>query len=220
MFPLPYIAPSSAAPAADISYIADLYASVSGTTYTFSGASLGAADSNRKIIVTVVGENGTTTVSSLTVAGQSCSLVSGTRIQNSSSTAEIWVTDATVPSGTTGDIVVTWAASQTRYYLGTYRCLYLGSASDTLTSIASTPTGTINIPAEGTLVCHVHSSAGTNTWTWTGPTETFDSNPITTITHSGAADDYAIAQTSYTVTATPSGTTNAPVMTCASFNKA
>ena len=224
-FPMPTFMPAVAAtPAISSSYLANLYASVSSNTHTFSGASIGSTDSKRKIVVTIIGENQTgRIVSSVTVAGVSCSLANPTptsRVQNGVTTAEIWSTDSFIASGTTADIVITWDGTQTRYYVGTYRALNLGSANDAMTSTASTPTGTIDVPAGGALFAHCHSSAGTNTYTWTGPTERFDANPISTITHSGASADYATAQSGLTVTANPSGTMNAPVLTCASFNKA
>lgn len=211
-------------PAISSSYLANLYASVSSNTKTFSGASIGDADSKRKIVVTIIGENQTgRIVSSVTVAGVSCSLANPSptsRLHSGVTTAEIWSTDSFITSGTTADIVITWDGTQTRYYVGTYRALNLGSPYDAFTSSASTPTGSINIPAGGAVFAHCHSSAGTNTYTWTGPTERFDANPISTITHSGASDDYATAQSGLTVTASPSGTMNAPALTCVSFSKA
>ena len=80
------------------------------TTYTFSSQAIGTASSNRRVIIGTVGFAGIRTVSSLTVGGISASLVK--RQQQGSVTAEIWI--ATVPTGTTADVVVTWSGGQTR----------------------------------------------------------------------------------------------------------
>ena len=80
------------------------------TTYTFSTQSIGTEASDRRVIVGVVGGDSNRTVSTLTVGGVSATF--GARFQSNNATSEVWV--AHVPTGTTGDVVVTWSGSQGR----------------------------------------------------------------------------------------------------------
>lgn len=97
-----------------------LYSNSTTGTTTFSSVGLGTAHSSRFIIVGVQFDiNAATTVSSVTVAG-----VSATKVTSSVSGAwygiEMW--GASVPTGSTGDIVVTTSASHqyAMHVIGTY----------------------------------------------------------------------------------------------------
>lgn len=192
------------------------------TAYTFSSQALGAAASDRKIVVGVVEVAATTTVSTLTVGGVSASLVK--RQSGGIQVVELWQAD--VPTGTTGDVVVTMAAASQGVAIGVWRVVGAASAaSNTLGAYAAPATGTIDIPAGGVLVAMVGNRVvGTTTVTWTGPTEDFDANDITSAgndTYSGASGAHATAQTGYTVTATMSGAgADDPVMAAASWGPA
>lgn len=118
-------------------------------SYTFSNKSLGPAHVRRKIVVAVyIGGTAGTVITSVTVGGYEAQVLiddpSGTR------TLEMWV--AQVPTGTTGDIVVTHTVTSSM------RCAVdwwsiLGTNQDAPysksgTGSASAPTATlINIPS-------------------------------------------------------------------------
>lgn len=110
--------------------------SVSDTSFTFTGRSLGVADSSRYILVGVASA---ALPSAVTVAGSSASL-----LVNGSNHATIW--GVALPSGTSGTVVVTVTsggcaieiASVTGYPAGAL------TASSTITAA-----GSITIPADG-----------------------------------------------------------------------
>ena len=200
--------------AATISLTANATSGADATTYTFSGQSLGTAVSDRKILVGIAGGTSNRTVSSCTVGGVSATLVK--RQQGAAQvTAELWI--ANVPTGTTGDVVVTWSGANDRMGIGVYRLLS-SAASSTMGSNALTPTGTIDCPANGVIVgCVCQQGSAPLTFTWTGITEKYDETCEGNTTQSGAFDAFATAQTGRTITATPSGVALDAAMAVASF---
>lgn len=90
--------------------------SPSGTSYTFSTKSLGTASSDRQILVVaaITGTNGLSDtdpdISSITVAGETAPSLESAD-DGSTNTVYIRTGIASVPSGTTGDIVVNLASS-------------------------------------------------------------------------------------------------------------
>lgn len=105
------------------------------TTYTFSAASLGAADSNRRIIVAFgarAGSNTAFSISSATIGGVSATISAQNNAQDDGGNrdaAALIIAD--VPTGTTGDVVVTMSRSGVRAAIGVYRVI----ASSALTAI-------------------------------------------------------------------------------------
>lgn len=185
----------------------------SGQNQTFSTQSLGAAASDRYIIVGVAGEAGTDTVSSLTVAG-----VSATNVvvqQSGFSTAEIWI--ASVPTGTTGDIVVNWSGTQDATGIGVW-AMYGGSATahDTgsATGSGSVFSTSLTIPSDGVAVA-CQSKNNTSTATWAGVTEDYDEDRVAGRPHSGGSTQVDSGSTP-TVSATWSSS-GVGVMVTASF---
>ena len=170
----------------------------SGQNPTFSSQSLGTASGDRYIVVGVTGEAGTTTVSSLTVAG-----VSATNVivkQQSFTTAEIWI--AAVPTGTTGDIVVNWGASQDCTGIGVWAMYSANTtAHDTAFDNSSSTvfSDTLTIPANGVAFACC-SKNNTSTATWANLTEDYDENRVAGRPHSGAS--------------TSSTTTISPTISC------
>ena len=183
------------------------------TTYTFSSQSLGAAASNRRIIIAVAGDGTTTAiVSTLTVAGISAVKIAAT--QNVDTQVEIWI--AEVPTGATGDVVVTFAGAKARCGIGVYRALdCLLTAEATAGSTADPMSASLFIPSLG-IAIGVALDNSTSTHTWTNLTERYETSMETTITHSGASDDNIVPQTP-TITCDPSNAATQPAMALASF---
>lgn len=184
-------------------YVTGATNSANQNSYTFSAQSLGTADSARIVIVGVASRQGTAgiTISSLTVAGVSASqLVSNVGTPDSSITA-IWA--AAVPTGTTGDVVVTFSSgTQVSCHIGIWRMLRSSStAFDTGGGIGNNPSDTINIPAGGAACAVAYSAGASPTTTWTGLTERFD-NVVDTQTGTGASSSFSTTQTGLTVQAT------------------
>ena len=155
--------------------------SQSTTSVTDSGAALGTAAANRQILVgTFAGRSGsgTSLVTGITVAG-----VTATELQQTGRTggnpfrscSAIYI--ATVPSGTTGDVVVTFSGTQ--YDIGIYTIAIYGAAStafDTGTAQGQASnlvlSDTVNIPANGFAIAMVGGSSGSlSNYTWVGLTE-------------------------------------------------
>jgi len=143
------------------------------TVYTFSGASIGAAASNRRVIVGVSQGGGAPNVS-VTVGGISADLVVEA-VSGLNGTA-IWI--ALVPSGTTADIVVTCGASANRLGIGVWSCTGLSSNTPIDTdAVTGTRDADLSVStAEGgfTIGATETRNNSFSAVTWTGLTERYD----------------------------------------------
>lgn len=211
---------------ATINYEDEAHLASAWTANTFSSMAFGTATADRDIIVSVSGMTTTTrAISSITAGGVSLSLV--VRIQPTSSfVVEIW--KGAVPTGTTGDVVVTWdGALNTQGGGAIVHSAYgaASAASDTATGGAATPSNpystTIDIPAGGVAVAITNiNDTGGGTVTWAGLTEDVDVTVDANTMHSGASDAFASTQTSLSVSVTGSGTPDASALAVASFARA
>lgn len=201
---------SSGTSTVSTSYVSNGSSETAGTSFTFSSLNLGTANSTRKIVVFVTARLATaTTVSSVTVAGNSATVIGG----NSSSQdyRSAWIVD--VPSGTSGNVVVNWAASATRCCVICY-ALYNSTALYGSSFVANTSTLSIATPSGNSVVisciCDTGSGHQTNV-TWTGLTEDIDLNWSTNAQSSSASGSFS---TSGTKTITVSGTPERGVSLC------
>lgn len=172
--------------------------------YTYSSQSLGTAASDRYIaIVTGARKAGAGfTLSSVTVGGQSATIVTQvTNTATNSDTAGIAI--AAVPTGTTGDVIVTWSTTVLRNYIGIYRLDNLASplSPTVATSTAANPTGAINTNVGDCALGSALTAAAT-TASWSGITEDFDSTVESFVTYTGAHLPITSASTPLTMTAT------------------
>lgn len=146
---------------------------VNRTTYTFP-TSLGTPSPGRRILIGVSARNGTTPViNSLTVAGVAAgslgSILSGSNLTRTS------MYMATVPTGTTGDIVITFSQEVERCGIGVWSVKNSPSTADATTSIVDPSATVMTVPVGGVAVAYgaaVHTSEVTATWA--GLTENFD----------------------------------------------
>jgi hypothetical protein len=159
--------------------------------HTFSGQSLGAADSSRIIAVAVgAGDNAQNrTITSVTVGGED--LTKRIAANNSTPTgpvenfaAEIW--SGAIPSGTTADIVVTMSgiigtkrgvAISVHSLVGAVAAAPSATASDSDTTGSTDPlTVSVNTEDGGYVVCcGLAFKVAPNVATWSGVTELTDS---------------------------------------------
>lgn len=172
-FPLMPWSPYQRDPAS-FAYLTDLQNLTALTTYTFSSVSLGAAASTRVIVVFVQGVRSSgASVSSCTVGG-----VSATRIETESSTnfpGALFT--AVVPSGTTGDIVVTFNGTMSECAIGVYRATGMSAtpADWELKSDGSSASETLTVDVvEGGAVASFALRGNNNNLTWTGLSEDFE----------------------------------------------
>lgn len=198
------------------------FSNANTATFTFSGRNLGTAAANRKMVVVINGNADNRTVSSVTVGGVSATLatdgVTSARSQNLDGTTEIWQAD--VPTGTTGDVVITWSGAQNTCGFGLF-AVYGGSAAATevATSAANPPSASITAPSGGVIIGGAQHYNGAQTWTWTNLTEAYDSTMGGSRPQTGASDAFATAQTP-TITCMPSGTPAGQTMVLVAFGPA
>ena len=218
MFSSQWFASSGAVAAATfVSQTDDL---VNATNYTFTNHAIGAANATRKVVVMVMSGGGSTgTISGVTLAGNSMTeIVGGTLwVEN-----DVGMYQYDLSSGTTATIVVSHSGGKGYCSVGVWAVTDAeDSAHDTLSVTGdTTPNGTIDIPANGVLLCGCSASAGSNPTSvaWTGPTELSDSalsgeNAVNTC----AGDDHETVQSSYSVLATFSPSPGQANLVCASF---
>lgn len=149
------------------------------TTYTFSALSLGVADTDRFIVVCVVasGNSAGQDISSATIGGVSADIHRTHYTANDD--IVVGIVSAKVPTGTTGDVVITFDGAKQRAVASVFRCI---CAADNLveydgdTNVAPTETATVNIAADSaTFGCAGDTANGTS-YTWTNLTEAYDDN--------------------------------------------
>lgn len=141
------------------------------TTYTYTGVSFSTAAAGRKIVVSVHAGFGGTTVSTLTIGGISATFIQRANA-GSNYVVEMW--EATVPTGTTGTIVVTWNAGQNFCSVGVW-AVYNAAATYSAAAVSSADplSASVAIPANGCSIAAAHT-ADAATATWTTLTENYD----------------------------------------------
>lgn len=171
---------------------------VTDSTYTFSSHSIGTAASDRYVIVAVAcrGSFASATIASVTVAGTSCTQAVAST--STAGTAQIWITNAAITSGTTGDVVVTTGggAQVNNCGIGTYAATGLASAtaSATNTTTSDNTARSLAVTAGGIAVGLMRSNeaATGSAVAWTNITERYDAIVESGQSiHSGACDNQA-----------------------------
>ena len=185
-------------------------AAPNATAFTYSSVSLGAAASDRFILVGTSGAAAVvsaTVVSSLTIGG-----VTATELVTLNHGGDVLYHSgffgATVPTGTSGDIVVTWTTTMSQNGIGVWR---LTGANTTPHDSATDPqdagglTVDVDVEAGGAIFgyCSTDTVAG---FSWTGLTENFDEEVDSGWYHSGANAGFESAVTDQTITVTGAGT--------------
>lgn len=185
------------------------------TTYTFSAQNLGTADADRYIIVCASGRSNATgrTISTITIGGVSATIVcSATRDDGGINSIAIAIAIAAVPTGTTGDIVVTYSGSMLRSAIQAYRAVDINSATptDTVTSntgTTATSAGALDVAAGGFAIgcCTFAYATSATSSSWSELTEDHDVVVETFFGAGSSSKTYVGAQTGLTVVGTPSG---------------
>jgi len=178
------------------------------TAYTFSSSSLGAAASNRTIVIAVGGgraTSGTRTVSTLTVGGSSATFIAR-KNSGAGNVLEFW--SIAVASGTSADIVVTFSASMATAGISWWRVLDAGNPISTDGNTASgwTTQAVTTIGQTGDVAFYaIYDEGNADAYAWSDATERSEHIDITS-TRSWTSADYTFdAAESHTETATISG---------------
>lgn len=139
-------------------------------TYTFSTQNIGVASADRRIIVGVMGSQADVTISSISVGGVACDLV----VQlTGGSGATCGIGIAAVPTGTTGDVVVTFSATEARCAIALWHVTGLSSntALDFGSSSADPGADTVTTRANGFVVAVAKTVTSGATLAWTNVSE-------------------------------------------------
>jgi hypothetical protein len=109
---------------------------------------------------------------------------------------------ANVPTGATGDIVITFANTMLRCGVAAWRAdnLLTITAHDADSSIANDPTVNLDVPDYGFAIGAGCTAISTGV-TWTGLVEKYDAVVESLLTHSGASQEFATGQAARTITA-------------------
>ncbi len=141
-------------------------------THTYSSVSLGTARSDRRIILSV-GYVSSGVLSNVTIGGQSATKC--VDVENGGH-SEIWI--ASVPSGTSGAVVLTFSDDTNYTAIAVYSAKGLVSATpaDTATDNLGTTDLSLDIPARGILVATAYANSGgsSGSASWSGATEDFE----------------------------------------------
>ncbi len=157
------------------------------TTYTYSAVAIGTAHFNRHIAVAVLFDNTNDYPPvSVTIGGVSAALV----VSRSSNIA-LYI--AKVPTGTTADIVVTYATAALRSAIGVWRLDGLASATAHATNNSSFVSNSIQtlslaVPAGGAVIAAIMSvGPDPASFIWLNTTENYDTTVEATEIWSGAS---------------------------------
>lgn len=176
-----------------------------GSTYTFSSQNFGAADAGRYIVCCFQSRagSGSPIVTSVTIGGVSAS-IAVQRASTSDGRTLCCIAVAAVPTGASGNVVVVVDTSMVRAEIQLYRVLGISgvTAADVDSSIANSPSVSLDIPAGG-IGIGCAGFNGLTTCTWAGLTEDSDQQIESNQTDSSASGEFATQQSGLTITCTP-----------------
>ena len=180
------------------------------SSYTFSAQAIGAAASDRYVLVGIAARNSSdVALNSVSIGGVSAtSVVSATA---SGSRAAFYI--ANVPTGTTGDVVVTFASTMLRCAIGVWRVDGLTSTTptDSTTNTTDPFAANINISAGGAAFGLAYTNGAQTSISWTNLTSdasifnaTWEANACF------ASAEFATQQTALTLTGDYGAATSFP----------
>ncbi len=181
-----------------------------GQVYTLSALDIGAADANRRVVV-MFGAKANTSLDSVTIGGVTAAVL---QAWDASSNPDVAVYEALVPTGATGDLVITFANTNPSGIFGAVLRYTTGTA--TAFAAVEGQTASLDLGATisgaGAFVAGIAASEGAVTgWTWSGlATEALDiefrgsgTDNVGSVAWSAGVPAGALA-----VSATPDGTPN------------
>ena len=193
----------------------------SGSSFTFSGESLGVASTSREIFVAVSWGKDTgvsiQTLSSATIGGVSATIhVQDGRSGTSQSLGAAMIS-AVVPTGATGNIVCTFTGVNTSCGIGKFRVLNRKSLTATTkqNNSSSSPVTTsvnIDVAQNGALMAAYMASEDPGTVTWTNITKQYEGGSSASYHYSGALSTGLASQVGRNITTSQSTSGTAGVV--------
>lgn len=194
------------------------------TTYTFAALSFGAAAGNRLVIAGISGQNSSArTISSVTIGGVAATQLV-TTINGASVFNRVALYAALVPTGTTGDVVVTFSGSCFRAACAVWRATNVFSLTPVSTGSDTNDPSTANLSvvAKGIAVgfASEYVNGAATSYSWTNLTESVDADSNDGgdhITYSGACANISADNASLAITADPAAAGSGRAFVCASL---
>lgn len=195
-------------------YLHNASNTANATVYTFSAQNFGTESADRRIIVAVASRKAATpTTLSVTIGGVAATEVASLW-HNPSDSQFAGIYMAHIPTGASGDIVLTFGAGMVRAGIGVYSVVGEGSIEiyDTASSNALDPSILLDIP-EGGFALATASFLNASSAIWSGLTEDFDIGIEGQITFTSASDEGLTAETDRAISCnySPSTTERAAV---------
>lgn len=176
------VTPDPAAPVAapSATYLGAAYSVSDQSSYTLT-VPLGAPSETRTIVavVTAIKSPPAAQIASATIAGAAATIDIQTDTAEGGTSAAI--IRATVPAGTSGDLVVTYTSTVLRCHVAVWSVdlpvlpIDTGTARAGLTGATLSPsTVTLDVDADDIVISGAHGSGGSGTTSWSGVTKRYD----------------------------------------------
>lgn len=201
--------------AVEITYRGAISDALSAATHTFTDFAIGPASAGRIVTFSFSDRaGGTVTHDSATIGGISATKLLDAFNNAGGNTTRTTLWAAVVPTGTTATIVINMSAAGNRCGGGVWTMTGAPSITPAFsgTSVANSPTASINVPANGGALGAAYDGLGGSNTTWSGITEDYDAiSGGGTSNYTGAHANFVAAQTGLTMTATMTGSNAAGV---------
>lgn len=169
------------------------------TAYTFSAHDIGTAAVDRIVVVGTKGVSAlASTLSTVTIGGVSATIAVQQNTDVTGQTFHAGISYAFVPSGATGDIVVTFSAAQVRAAVMVYALAAASAPTQTIASAADPAVLTLDILANG-LAIGIGTVNQATTQTWANLTEDSDTT-VESSNYGSASAEFATEQTDLAIT--------------------
>lgn len=206
-----------------VTFLQTAVSSANATTYTFSAQNLGTAAADRNIVVCATGQDtgsAAKSISSITVQGITASIAIQNQ-GNASNTSMTAIAIVNVPTGTTGDVVVTFSEAFANCGISLFHIVGMGSTTPNHTNSTDLDNTavSVNVNAGGVVIGCGATSSSNPTSTWTNLTEVADiSREASTGNHTAA---YTVSGSTQSLSCTCDFTAgNDPAVSYASWNDA
>lgn len=192
-------------------------ATTDATSHTFTGMALGAADTRRYILVGV-GYSSLSAGVTVTIAGNTAPLVSGTQAVSGVIRSEMHL--LAVPTGTSATIVIS-KGDAIIPYIAVWSCLLPNAtAYDTATSASNNPSLSLNTRRNGGFaVLAMSNGVDLTGFSWSGVTEDFEVG-VSGARYSGGSNETTVTgsrSVSATISFAPGGGIGATATSAVSF---
>ena len=192
-------------------------ATTDATSHTFTGMALGAADTRRYILVGV-GYSSLSAGVTVTIAGNTAPLVSGTQAVSGVIRSEMHL--LAVPTGTSATIVIS-KGDAIIPYIAVWSCLLPNAtAYDTATSASDNPSLSLNTRRNGGFaVLAMSNGVDLTGFSWTGVTEDFEVG-VSGARYSGGSNETTVTgsrSVAATISFAPGGGIGATATSAVSF---